>query len=306
MKMILKFLILILSLTFTSATLLAESPKMSRIAESPKNSRILKLKKSSNISNVKSTSKLSFVPAIQKSLLVRALKLADRGDNKKALQILSSKSLKNIETGAVSDQIQLLRGRLYFNSKKFDKALEAYLKVPKTSPLWLSSVEERAWARTHLNQVNEAIADSHILMSPIFSDIVSPEAYHFSAYASHQICDFNRVFKIIDKFKIQNRSKIANIESEYAKTKSQQLKLELLHYSDVISQLNLIEADSIQRIYIDKDLAGKRTKIENKNHAGSYDLRFPFDEEDVWVDEIDQLKVEVKNCPVPFKKVVSL
>ncbi len=243
--------------------------------------------------------------ALQKRLISRSLELADKGQNQKALQILKTPILKNLN-GGLDHNIQLIKGRVLFNSRKYSSALEAYEKIPRSSPLWLASVEERAWTKIYLGKMNDAIADSHTLMSPLFSDVVSPEAYYLSAFVSHQVCDFNRVFQIIEVFKKQSLGRIKEIEKKSKLNKSEKLNIELQHYSNVITHLHLIEADSIQRIYIDKKLAGKRPTLHNKTKNGEFDLEFPFEENDVWIDEVDQLKVEAKNCPVPFKKVASI
>ncbi len=239
----------------------------------------------------------------QKKLIAQALKLADQGKNQKALNLLNSSALK---TAALKDELNLHKARIAFNLKLYKKSHEYYQLITKKSPQWLSSVEERAWVKIYLGQINEAIADSHTLMSPLFNDVVGPEAYHLSAFVAHQVCDFTRVFKIIETFKKTSVSRIQKIEADLKQKRNLKNTWELKHYSNVISQLHLIEADAIQRIYLDKKLAGERSNIGNVAGNDQYDLQFPYEEEDVWIDEVDQLKVDAKNCPIPFKKVVAL
>ncbi len=244
------------------------------------------------------------VSSTQKKLISRALNLASQGRLTKALEVLNSKILKNNKE--LNDELNLHRARILFNFKKYKKSLEHYNLISKNSNQWLNSVEERAWAKIYLGQMNEAIADSHTLMSPLFRDVVSPEAYHLSAFTAHQVCDFTRVFKVIEDFKKISVTKIKEIEKQITLKNDLKKSWELKHYSNVISQLHLIEADTIQRLYLDKKLAGERSAIGNVAAQSDYDLQFPYEEEDVWIDEVDQLKVDAKNCPVPFTKVVSL
>lgn len=237
---------------------------------------------------------------IQKKLLARSLELASQDRLTKALEILNSKDLAGDE---FKNQRELFKGRIYFNLKRYTQALEAYNKIDKNSEQWLSSVEERGWVKIYLGQYNQAIADTHTLMSPLFSDVVSPEAYYLSAFTAHQVCDFTRVFKIVSEFKKTASSKIRNLE---AKPKNSKTSVELKHFADVITQLHRIEADAIQRIYLDQKLKGERSSIGGVAQNDPYALQFPYDEDDVWIDEVDQLKVDAKNCPQLPNKVVAL
>ncbi len=235
-------------------------------------------------------------------LLKRASELA--AQNKLSTALIVLKRIKSNDQ-IVLDNVALLKGRIEFNLGHYTNSLNAYKSVSKQSENWLSSVEERAWSLIYLGKANEALADSHTLMSPLFRKVVGPEAFFVSAFAAYQVCDFTRVFEIIDLFKKNSREKIKSLEVGFKKTLNKKNKLELEHYSDVIQHLSLIEADSIQRMYLDQSLKGQRGKAGSDIKVGKYDLQFPYEENDVWVDEIDQLQVDAKNCPQPIRKVVA-
>lgn len=237
-----------------------------------------------------------------KTQLKQAYVHADRGRNGSALGVLAKVKTKDQQ---LKDDIALAQGRILFNQGEYAKSYKAYKKISKNSENWLASVEERAWALIYLGKANQALADSHTLMSPLFRKVVSPEAYFLSAFAAYQVCDFTRVFKIIDQFKKVSRKKIMNLESGQQTRHSRKAHWELEHYSDVIQHLSLVEADSIQRMYLDKSLQGQRGQAGPEQKVGKYDLQFPYEENDVWIDEIDQLQVNAKNCPQPVRKVVS-
>ncbi len=240
-----------------------------------------------------------------KGLMTRAYLLASRGQVKKTLDELAylQKLERKRKRKDLMDDIDLLRARVLFNAKKYSRALESYNKIDKNSDFWLDAVVERAWVKVYLGMKNEAIADSHTLMSPLFKNDVGPEAFYLSAYVSHQICDFSRVFKIIQDFKSISAEKIVKLESNSSSSKKSRYLLK--HYSDVIKKLGLIEADSIQRIYLDQSLSGERFQAGRAHKPGKYDLIFPYEENDVWIDEIDQIKVDAKNCPQLLKKVAA-
>lgn len=230
--------------------------------------------------------------------------LASSGKNRQALRQAESfyRNSKKAKSKRL-DEINLLRGRILFAMQEYGAAMQAYDLIDKKSKFWLPSVEERAWTKVYLGKVNEAIADSHTLMSPLFQDVASPEAFFLTAFVSHQVCDFTRVFKTVDDFKKISRDKIKSLEALSSDKKS---SIDLAHYSDVIKRLQLIEADAIQRLYMDKNLKGKRMQVSAPSKPGAYDLQFPYEKDDVWIDEIDQLKVDAKRCPTLLKQVVSL
>lgn len=236
------------------------------------------------------------------SQIKRAYQLTDQGKTTSALSVLGK--IKTSDNDLKS-QVALLKGRIEFNRGNYLNSYNAYKQVSKKSDIWLPSVEERAWTLIYLGKANEALADSHTLMSPLFRTVVGPEAFFVSAFAAYQVCDFTRVFKVIDQFKKISRKKIANLESGLQTKRDKKSQWQLEHYSEVIQHLSLIEADAIQRMYLDQSLQGQRGSAGPEQKIGKYDLQFPYEENDVWIDEIDQLQVNAKNCPQPVRKVVS-
>ncbi len=72
-------------------------------------------------------------------------------------------------------------------------------------------------------------------------------------------------------------------------------KSELSEYKTVIQKLHIIEAEAIQRMYLDDSLTGVRPELaETKSDPNV--LSFPHDDE-MWIDEIDSYQAKVKECP---------
>jgi tetratricopeptide (TPR) repeat protein len=114
--------------------------------------------------------------------LKQAYTHADRGHNNSALNVLGKIQSKDQN---IQDDVALAQGRILFNKGEYAKAYKAYKKISKNSDHWLASVEERAWALIYLGKANQALADSHTLMSPLFRKVVSPEAFFLSAFEDH-------------------------------------------------------------------------------------------------------------------------
>ncbi|MCB0412453.1 MAG: hypothetical protein KDD22_08000 [Bdellovibrionales bacterium] len=74
-------------------------------------------------------------------------------------------------------------------------------------------------------------------------------------------------------------------------------KKELKEYSQIIQKMHLVEAEVIQRMYLDDNLKGRRAQKDfDEIKADSNTMVFPFNSE-VWLDEVDNYAVNVKECP---------
>lgn len=71
---------------------------------------------------------------------------------------------------------------------------------------------------------------------------------------------------------------------------------ELVQYKKIMNKMHIIEGEVIQRLAVDESLKGKRTKREKVKDSGDV-LVFPYDSEEVWMDELDNYKAQVKECP---------
>src|SRR5690606_30824461 len=74
-------------------------------------------------------------------------------------------------------------------------------------------------------------------------------------------------------------------------------KKELNEYKQIVQKIHLVEAEVIQRMYLDDNMKGQRAKKEHDEIRRTSDIMvFPANEE-VWLDEIDNYSVAVKDCP---------
>ncbi|MGE0762299.1 MAG: tetratricopeptide repeat protein [Bdellovibrionales bacterium] len=77
-------------------------------------------------------------------------------------------------------------------------------------------------------------------------------------------------------------------------------KAELSEYSAVIQKMHIIEAEVIQRMYLDESLKGERPEVQTTSSDPNI-LTFPYNDEsqkgELWLDEIDSYQASVKSCP---------
>lgn len=72
-------------------------------------------------------------------------------------------------------------------------------------------------------------------------------------------------------------------------------KDDLGEFRKVIDKMHIVEAELIERMYVDPSLKGRRNQLAQAKY-NSDDLVFPYTKE-VWMDELDSYSAQVKNCP---------
>lgn len=215
--------------------------------------------------------------------------LADR--NTEAVKTLKNVSQKKI-TSDDKSRVAMTLGRIFFQAGKYAEASEQYDLVAKSSPYWLKSLEEKAWAHYHLKKTGKSLAILKTLTNPVFADEVSPEVYFLQSLNQLKTCDYLAVFKTIEHFKKVARTPLAEAEQK-ANAGDRAAKAKVNEYSDVISKLQLTEVEAIQ--YVHATDPGERPTL-SKISKNSRQLSFPESEE-VWLDEIDAYQVQAKGCP---------
>jgi hypothetical protein len=221
----------------------------------------------------------------------RALDYAAAGKTETALQIL--KSLENVKMPSIEkDRVELSIGRINYEKGNYDAAMAAYAKVVHGGPSWLEALEEQSWVEMRRAHWSDAIAKLQTVTLPIFKKDVDSEPYFLLALAELRVCDYKALFKTLDLFKTRFRDRVKGLEA----SKSQASERDLAEIGETVQKLNLVEAEAIQRLYLDengKRRPGKVAEIDRK----SDELSFPPTEGDeVWLDELEGYRVNLKGC----------
>lgn len=92
----------------------------------------------------------------------------------------------------------------------------------------------------------------------------------------------------------------AAVTEKYKKLAIDRLKIlskhELKEYRQVIDKMHIIEGEVIQRLAVDESLKGQRSKLATNDDPDDK-LVFPYSNDEVWFDELDNYKARVKDCP---------
>lgn len=110
------------------------------------------------------------------------------------------------------DQIASTEARILFQKGEIDAALQAYAQIPKSSPLWIESVEERAWSYLRKDDYDKALGDSVTLLSPALAPLVGPESFFLGNLLALKVCDYPRIFKNSDNFKKRQRERLLELQ----------------------------------------------------------------------------------------------
>jgi len=287
------------------------------------------------------------------------------------------------------DQVSSVYGRVLYQKGDLDAAMQAFQEVPKSSNLWVESVEERAWTSLRKEDYDKALGEMITLLSPALTPLVGPESYYLANLMALKTCDYPRIFKNSETFKKRHSARLTamhdlaksgtnrNINAllermdqkgtsveaagplvewipraafrdakflRFMETRRQWLSEskkaqdllasgealgtaealeripnearqiadrlkqlafqrarvlaaeELKEYRQNLNRMHIIEGEVIQRLAVDESLKGQRSKLAKVEDQGDV-LVFPYNSDEVWMDELDNYKARVKDCP---------
>lgn len=127
----------------------------------------------------------------------------------KALKLLTESG----QTVIGQDLVHSVYGRVLYQKGDLTAAQEQFKQIPKSSSLWVESVEEKAWADLRRDDFDQALGEVTTLMSPALAPLVGPESYFLSNLMSLKICDYTRLFKTSELFKKRHRDRLVDLET---------------------------------------------------------------------------------------------
>jgi hypothetical protein len=106
---------------------------------------------------------------------------------------------------------------------------------------------------------------------------------------------------------VANNQAMADQARSNAASRLQTLaQIDTEEYRITINKLHIVEAEVIERLYVDERLKGKRADVAVAKDERNT-ITFPYSDKEVWMDELDHYHSTVKNCPaLPSTKTGSL
>lgn len=114
--------------------------------------------------------------------------------------------------------------RMYFAQKKYDKALEHYMQVPKDHSLWVAALIEQGWTQLAIEDYSGAIGNMYSLHSPYFKAVYQPESFVVRTIGYLNICQYGDAYKTLTWLEKDYREWFAKTE-DYLNGHKQPLEL---------------------------------------------------------------------------------
>jgi TolA-binding protein len=104
------------------------------------------------------------------------------------------------DTGRMNDLAWLERARLYYSTRHYDSAVEAWNRVDVDSEYWLDSLFEESWAYYLQQDYARALGNIHTLNSPYFSNAFYPESLVLKSVIFFSNCQYDDAETTISQF----------------------------------------------------------------------------------------------------------
>ena len=91
--------------------------------------------------------------------------------------------------------------RVFYSVGQYHLSIKYYDKIPQTSPTWLPSLFEAAWAHFQKKNFSKALGNIHTLNAPYFGDKFFPESMILKAVVYWKHCQWDRSQEAINEFK---------------------------------------------------------------------------------------------------------
>lgn len=121
------------------------------------------------------------------------------------------------------DMVWMTQGRALYQKKELEAAIDAYQQIPKSSNIWMESVEERAWAHLRRDDYDSALGVVTTALSPALAPLAGPETFFLANLMAFKACDYSRVFNNSEIFKKRHRARLQSIQELASKGTSEKM-----------------------------------------------------------------------------------
>jgi TolA-binding protein len=91
--------------------------------------------------------------------------------------------------------------RIYYSTKHYESAMEAWSKIPQSSEYYLDALFEESWAFFQVDQLDRALGNIHTINSPYFEQSFYPESIILKAVIYFGMCMFEDAQYTVDEFR---------------------------------------------------------------------------------------------------------
>ncbi len=170
-----------------------------------------------------------------------------------AFQLLYEMSKDRGITGNNRVNALLSMARVYYQNKKWDKAIEYYRFIPRDTWQWHDSLFEQSWAMLRSGRYfRSALSNFHTLHSSYYEDRYAPESLLLRSMVYLFICRYDEMGKVLNLFDKIYRPVTSEVQG-FLKVKSEN------NYFD-----ELVKADTIKQTTRNKKGVMKKTTLKTR------------------------------------------
>src|SRR5690606_9187775 len=107
----------------------------------------------------------------------------------------TSEDIKEYEELAI-----LQMARVFYSTQQYDTSIKYYEKLTQTSPDWLDSLFEAAWAYFMKTNNSKTLGNIHALNAPYFENEFFPESSILKAVVYYKYCLYDRALEAVGEF----------------------------------------------------------------------------------------------------------
>ena len=157
--------------------------------------------------------------------------------------------------------------RIYYSTKHWDSAVDAWNKVPQSSEYYLDALMEESWAYFQVEQLDRALGNIHTLNSPFFETSFYPESIVLKAVIYFNECMYEDAQMTVDEFTKEYQpiqDELTTLMKKYQDN---------MAFFQFLKQVRTEKVDLKPRILrIIKTALGDRTLLRNIEYVDHLDL----------------------------------
>ncbi len=134
--------------------------------------------------------------------------LAEAEANQTDLALQSFQKLRDMrDSSKVTDMnrvsAEMAIARTYYQRQNWEKAIEAYAKVPRDHVMWHAAMFEKTWAMLRAARFRSTLSNFQTLHSTYYEDAYFPETLLLRAIVYLYICKYDEMEKVLGLFETQ-------------------------------------------------------------------------------------------------------
>lgn len=103
--------------------------------------------------------------------------------------------------GLIRNVAALTVGRIYFQKGAYKDSFQSYLKVDKSTPLWLQAMTEQAWTQIMAEDYEGAAGNMFSLHTDFFKNAFAPESYTVRTVGYLNLCQYGDGIQVLNEMK---------------------------------------------------------------------------------------------------------